>query len=375
MKKFIIEEVKSKSDLNQFIAFPDRLYKGNAYRVPQLHTFERKVLRKDKNPAFEYCEAKYWLAYSDDKVVGRIAGIISNKANEIWNEKKVRFGWIDFIDDEDISKALLKTVEAWGKSKGMNEIHGPLGFTDMDMEGMLVDGFEEIGTQAAIYNFPYYPEHMDHLGYEKDVDWVQKEIVVPDTVPEKMKRFSKLIAEKYGLRVLKAKKSKELIPYAISMFHTLNDAFKDLYGFVPLSDKQISHFIDQYFSMVKPEFVCFVLNKEDEVVGFGISMVSLSKGLIKAKGKLLPFGFIPVLKQLYGKSEVIDMYLNGVRPDYQSKGIHAIYYAELMQAYIDNGIKMAITNPQMETNSRALQLWKHYEHREHIRRRCYNKAI
>jgi GNAT superfamily N-acetyltransferase len=375
MNNITVKEVQTNSELNKFISFPNKLYKGNKFRVPQLYGFEKSTLVAKKNPAFEFCTAKYWLAFIDGKVVGRIAGIINKKSNEIWNEKMVRFGWIDFIDDLNVSAALTKAVEDWGKSQGMTSMHGPLGFSDMDLEGMLVDGFDELGTQAVIYNYPYYPDHFEKMGYTKGVDWVQKEIVVPDKVPEKLQRFAKLIAEKYQLEPLKVKKAKQLIPYAKSMFYTLNAAFKDLYGFVPLTDHQIDYYIKQYFSIIKPEYVCFVIDKNSEVVGFGISMPSLSKALIKAKGKLFPYGFIPVLKSIYGKNDMIDMYLNGVRPDYHGKGIHAIYYAELMQAYIDNGIKLAITNPQMEENAKALQLWKHYEHRDHIRRRCYTKEI
>jgi len=373
MKTVTIKEVQSPKDLNRFIAFPNILYKGNEFRVPQLYAFERATLMPEKNPAFEFCTAKYWLAYHDNKIVGRIAGIISTRSNKIWKEKMVRFGWIDFIDDITVSAALIKTVENWGKSQGMTSAHGPLGFSDMDLEGMLVEGFDELGTQAVIYNYPYYPEHLEKLGYDKGVDWIQKEIIVPNEVPEKLKRLADLIAEKYQLRILKVKKAKDLIPYAKSMFHTLNEAFKDLYGFVPLTDKQIGYYIKQYFSIVKPELICFVLNKESEVVGFGISMPSLSKALIKAKGKLFPTGFIPVLKAIYGKNDILDMYLNGVRPDYQNKGIHAIYYAEMMQAAIDKGIKLAVSNPQMEENTKALALWKHYEHRNHIKRRCYTR--
>jgi hypothetical protein len=375
MQKIEIREVISKSDFKAFLCFQDQLYKGNKFRVPQLHSFEKSTLLAKNNPAFDFCEAKYFLAFKNNEPVGRIAGIINHKANKIWYERKVRFGWIDFIDDLQVSFALTQSVEEWGRSMGMKEIHGPLGFSDMDLEGMLVDGFDEIGTQAVIYNYPYYPQHLEILGYLKDNDWLQKEIVVPKEVPVKLKRFAKIVAEKYELRPLKVKKAKELIPYAKSMFYTLNEAFKDLYGFVPLTDKQIDYYIKQYFSIVKPEYVCFVLNKKDEVVGFGISMPSLSNALMKAKGKLFPFGFIPILKSIYGKNKVIDMYLNGVHPDYQGKAVHAIYYSELMQAYIDNGIELAISNPQMESNARALQLWKHYEHREHIRRRCYTKKI
>jgi len=371
MKNVIIKEVQSAKELNQFLAFPNALYNGNPYRVPQLFGFERSTLSPTKNPAHTFCKAKYFLAYDQQQVVGRIAGIINQRANEKWNESRVRFGWIDFVDDIAVSFALIKAVEDWGKSEGMTAIHGPLGFSDMDLEGMLVEGFDELGTQAVIYNHPYYPVHMELLGFAKDVDWIQVEIQVPNQVPEKIKRYAALVSEKHGLRPLKVKKAKNLIPYARKMFHTLNAAFVDLYGFVQLTDEQINYYIKQYFSIVKSEYVSFVLDKNDDVVGFGISMPSLSKALIKARGKLFPFGFIPVLQSIYGKNDLIDLYLIGIHPDYQGKGVHAIFFNELTQAYINRGIKMAISSPQLENNSDALKLWKHYDYREHIRRRCF----
>lgn len=373
MKNILIKEVQSAKELNRFLAFPNALYKDNPFRVPQLFGFERSTLSPSKNPAHAFCKTKYFLAYKGKQVVGRIAGIIHQRANEKWNENRVRFGWIDFVDDIAVSAALIQAVEDWGKSEGMTAIHGPLGFSDMDLEGMLIDGFNELGTQAVIYNHPYYPEHMELLGFTKDVDWVQMEIKVPEKVPEKLKRFADLIAEKYEFRTLKVKKAKEIIPYAKKMFQTLNAAFVDLYGFVQLTDEQIDYYIKQYFSIVKPEYICFVLDKKDDVVGFGISMPSMSKALIKARGKLFPFGFIPVLQSIYGKNDLIDMYLTGIRPDYKGKGVHAIFFNEMTQAYIDNGIKLAISSPQLENNSNALKLWKHYDYREHIRRRCFIK--
>lgn len=369
-----IKEVKSKSDLNKFIKFVDKLYKNNKYKVPQLHSFEKSSLIKEKNPAFDFCDAKYWLAYKDGEIVGRIAGIINNKSNEIWKEKNIRFGWIDFIDDIEVSKLLLKTVEDWGKENNISEIHGPLGFTDMDLEGMLVEGFNEIGTQATIYNYPYYPEHLEKLDYKKDVDWVQHEIKIPDSIPERVKRITNLVQKKYGLRILDAKKPKDILPYAKKMFTTLNDAFSHLYGYVPLTDKQIQKYTKDYFSMIDTRYVCFVLNKEDDVVGFGISVLSLSKALQKAKGKLFPFGFVHILKDLK-KNDTVDLLLQGVKPDYIKKGVAAIFYNKLMQAYIDTGVKTAITSHILESNKNSHQMFDAYETRQHLRRRIYKKNI
>ncbi len=369
-----IQEVQTRKQLSDFISFPDALYKGNKFKVPQLHIYEKSVLKPDKNPAFEFCEAKYWMAYDNNKIVGRIAGIINKKANEVWNEKIVRFGWVDFIDNTEVSAALIKTVEDWGKSKGMTKIQGPMGFTDMDLEGMLVEGFEETGTQAVIYNYPYYPVHIENFGFEKEADWIQFELKVPEKVPEKLTRMSELVQRKYGLRPLKARKAKDLLPYAKKMFNTLNNSFKDLYGYSPLNEKQIDFYIKQYFSMVNPAYVSIVLDDADDVVGFGVSFASLSEAMIKAKGKLYPTGFIHILKAMR-KNDKVDLLLQGVKPGYQNKGIPAIFFSEMMQAYIDNGVKIAITSHALETNKSAFLMFQDYEHRQHLRRRSYAKLL
>jgi hypothetical protein len=370
-----IYEVNTKSDLRKFIKFPDELYKDNRYRVPQLHSFEMSTLLREKNPAFEFCEAKYWLALRKGKIVGRIAGIINEKANEKWNEKVVRFGWIDFVDNQDVSRLLLKTVEEWGKKQGMEKVQGPLGFTDMDLEGMLVEGFDEISTQAVIYNFPYYPIHLEKFEYLKEVDWVQYKIKVPEQIPDKILRISELVKAKYGLRVLKFKSAKELVPYADKMFNTLNEAFKNLYGFVPLTDKQIKYYIDKYFSMVNPKYVSFVIDKNDDVVGFGLGFLSLSKALMSAKGKLFPFGFIKILRDIK-KNDTADLLLQAVKDDYKNKGVPALFYAQIMQAFIDNGVKTAISSHTLEENKNALLMFTNgYESRQHMRRRSYMKYL
>ena len=372
MENILVKEVVSKSDLKKFIVFPDKLYKGNKYRVPQLHMYEKAALMPEKNPAFEFCEAKYWLAYKNKKIVGRIAAIINHKSNEIWNEKHMRFGWIDFIDDIEVSSLLIKTVENWAKQKGMTAVHGPLGFSDMDLEGMLIEGFNEIATQATIYNYPYYPVHLEKLGYSKDTDWVQFEIKIPDKVPEKLKRISSLVLKKYNLKILETKKPKDLLPYAKSMFYTLNEAFKSLYGFVPLTDKQIKRYTKDYFSAIDVKYVCFVLDENDEVAGFGLSILSLSEALQKANGKLFPTGFIHVLKALR-KNNKVDMLLQAVKPEYQNKGVVAIFYTNMMQAYIDNDIEIAISSHALEDNKSAFLMFKDYEIRQHLKRRCYIK--
>jgi len=367
-----MKQVASGRDLRKFIGFPYHLYKGNTFWCPPMRMDEAQTLSRKKNPAFDFCEAEYWLAYKDNKLVGRVAGIINHKANERWNEKLVRFGWIDFIDDIEVSGKLISTVEEWGRSKGMIGIHGPLGFSDMDNEGMLVKGFDEMATLASIYNYPYYVEHMEKLGFAKAVDWVQYIFEIPQSIPDKVERMSQLVMQKYGLRVLKAKKAKQLLPYAGKMFDLLNAAFDELYGFTALSDRQKAAYIKQYFGFIKPQYVSFVLDKNDDVVGFGISMPSLTRALQKSNGRLFPFGFIYILRALK-KNNIIDMYLNGVRPDYHGKGVNALYYNELHKAYIANHITAAVTNPQLEENAKALTIWKNFNGRQHLTRRCWVK--
>ncbi len=369
-----VKRITSLHDLKRFIAFPHKLYAGNKYWCPPLNFDELNTLRKDKNPAFEYCEADYWIAYRNGSAVGRIAGIINHKANECWNEKLVRFNWIDFIDDIEISRILTETVSDWGKEKGMEGIHGPLGFTDMDPEGMLIEGFEEQSSLAAIYNYPYYPAHMEQLGFSKATDWIQFEIKVPDAIPEKVERLSKIVLDKYHLHLLKHRKAKNIRPYARKLFTMYNESFRDLYGFAPLTLKQIDIYTKQYFDFIRPEFVSLVLNDQDDIVGFGISMPSLAKALQKCKGKLFPFGFFHVLKALR-KNDIIHMYLVGVRPEFQGKGVLALVYHELNKAYIEKGISLALTHPQLEENFKAVSIWKNYDSRIYIRRRCFIKAI
>jgi hypothetical protein len=339
-----------------------------------LRSDEKQTLRKDKNPAFEFCEAEYWLAFKEKEPVGRIAGIINHKANKRWNEELVRFGWIDFIDDPEVSGKLIQTVEAWGREKGMKGIHGPLGFSDMDYEGMLIDGFKELSNISTIYNYPYYPEHMQKMGFLKAADWVQFEIIITPTIPDKVKRMAALVEKKYNLHVLKATKVKELRPYAKKMFVMLNEAFDSLYGYSQLSEKQIDGYIKQYFGFIRPEFTTLVLDPKDDIVAFGIALPSLTRAIQRCNGRLFPFGFIHILKALK-RNRFIDMALVGVRPDYQTKGILAIVYRDLHKSYIDHKILKGLTNPQLEDNVKALSIWKNFEGRQHIRRRCWIKTF
>jgi len=374
MPEIEIKKISSLRELRRFVDFPFILFTGNTFWCPPLKFDELRTLRKDKNPAFEYCEAEYWLAYRDGRPVGRVAGIINHKANEHWNEKLVRFSWIDFIDDPEVSAGLIKAVSDWGKDHGMTGIHGPMGFTDMDYEGMLIDGFDVVSSLAAIYNFPYYPDHMVRLGFQKATDWVQFELMVPGEVPDKVDRMTKLVAEKYGLHSLKARKKKEILPYARKLFTLYNEAFSDLYGFAALSERQMDAYTKQYFGFIRPEFVSFILDRQDNLVGFGITMPSMAKALQKCKGKLFPFGFIHLLRAL-GKNDTAHMYLVGVSREYQGKGVLAMVYYELNKVYVEKKITKAITHPQLEENFRAISIWKNYEGRIPIRRRCWIKQF
>jgi GNAT superfamily N-acetyltransferase len=368
-----IKEVLSRRDLRRFVRFPYKLYANNLYWVPPLRMDELNTLDK-KSAGHDYCETRYWLAYQNQKIVGRIAGIINHKANEKWNEKHIRFGWIDFIDDEEVVRTLFEAVEAWGRSKGLTAIHGPLGFTDMDNEGMLIEGFEELGTLATIYNYPYYPVYLEKLGFQKDIDWMEFEATVPARVPEKIIQIAHIVEQKLKIRLLRVKHKKEVLPYAHQLFEVLNITYKNLYGFVELSEAQIQMYIKQYFGFIKTDFIALVLDANDRVIGFGITMPSLSRALQKSRGRLLPFGFLHLLKALKNY-ERIDLYLVGVLPEYQGKGVNAVIMADLAQNFIRMGVKKAETNPELENNYKIQSQWKLFDMRQHKRRRCYIKPL
>ncbi|MDP4175895.1 MAG: hypothetical protein Q8933_18100 [Bacteroidota bacterium] len=369
-----LKEVNSLHDLKQFVSFQYRLYKDNKFWVPPIRSEELFSLRRDKNPAFDFCSSKYWLALKNGKIVGRIAGIINTKYNEKWNAKSARFGWFDFIDDQEVPSALLSAAEDWAKSQGMDSIHGPLGFTDMDGEGTLIEGFEETGTLGAIYNFPYYAEHIEKSGYVKEADWVEYEVTMNSEVNKTVQRIAQIALTRNNLTVLRVKKAKELLPYAKEIFSLLNEGYKDLYGFVELSEKQIDMYVKQYFSYIIPEYVPVVLNSDNKVVAFGITMPSLSDALLKSKGRLFPFGFIRILRAMKG-SKKADLYLTAVRPEMQNKGINAILIHEVNKVFVKNKIEKVETNRELEINSKIQSQWKFFESRQHKRRRCYKKNL
>lgn len=370
-----LQEITSGADIKKFVDFQFQLYNKNKFWVPPLKKEELFLLNRDKNPAFDFCETKYWLAYKDEKIAGRIAGIINHKFNEKFNKKIMRFGWFDFVDDKDVSDTLLSAVEEWGKEKGMNEVHGPLGFTDMDGEGTLIEGFDEVSTLGSIYNYAYYPPLIESKGYTKDIDWIEFQVTMTsDPVPEKISRIADIALKRNKLHLLRVKKSKELLPYAREMFYLINESYQDLYGFVELSDKQIDMYVKQYFGFIKPEYIPIVLNDKNEMVAFGITMPSLSRAFQKAKGKLFPFGFIHILKAMKN-NHALDLYLTAVRPDMQDKGVNAILMNEINKLIIDKNITTVETNRELEDNSKVQAQWRFFENRQHKRRRCYKKEI
>lgn len=369
-----IVEVKTVGELKKFVDFPYKLYSKDKYWVPPLRYDEMNILRWDKNPAFEFCEAKYWLAYRNNEIVGRIAGIINYRYNEIWRQKSAKFGWVDFIDNEDVSGALLETVEAWAKGKGMTSVHGPLSFCGMDKEGTLVEGFDELGTISTLYNFPYYKDHFEKFGYEKDIDWVEFELMVPKDIPEKVDRIGEVVLKRSKLRIADIKRVKDLLPYGKELFALINETYKDLEGAVPMTERQIDAYIKQYFSYVTTEYIKIILDQDNKIAAFGIAMPSLSRAFQKSGGRLFPFGFIHILKAIK-ENNCLDLYLVAVRPDLQNKGINAILMTEVNKACIRNGIVKVESGAELEDNIKIQAFWKHYDSRQHKRRRSYVKKI
>lgn len=371
-----VREVRGKKELRQFVKFNIDLYKENPYHVPGLIDEELVTLDKKKNPAFEVCDAVYFLAYKDGKIAGRIAGMVNRRSNETWQQKYARFGFVDFIDDQEVTDALFGAVEQWARGQGMEAIQGPMGFTDLDHEGMLIDGFDQLGTMATIYNYPYYPQHMERLGYEKDQDWHEFKIYIPDGIPEKHQRIGEIVKKKYGLKTMKFTRTKDIMPYAQKVFETLNASYAPLYGFAQLTQKQIDYYIQMYIPMLRLDLVTLIVREQDDqVVGFGISLPSLSKALQKARGRMLPFGWFHLLKALKTKPKVIDLYLTGVLPEYQNKGVNALLFNDLIPVYKRIGTVYAESNPELESNSAVQAQWDYFKREHHKTRRAFIKRL
>mgnify|MGYP001563052884 CR=1 FL=1 len=369
-----IRLVRTRRDLRTFIDVPFRIYEGNPYWVPPLIDDEVKTLRTDINPVFDFCRAEYWIAERDGVPVGRIAGIVNDAFNRRWNSRHARFGWIDFIDDPEVSALLFKTVEDWARGQGLDTVHGPLGFTDMDHQGMLVEGFNELGTMATIYNHPYYPVHVERLGYGKDADWVEYEVAIPKEIPDKVLRVAGLVLAKRKLHVFEAKRPADLLPYAREMFELINSTFDHLYGYVTLTPRVIDSLVEQYFPNVDPDFLKLMLDEQNKVAGVAIAFPSLSRALQRSHGRLFPFGWYHLLIALK-RPKYADLYLGAVRKDLQGKGADALLMIELNRSFVKRGINRVESNPELESNMQMRGHWKNFEHRQHKRRRCYVKKI
>lgn len=372
-----IVEVHDKASRKKFVKFPISLYKHNPYYVPALIMDELGTINPDKNPAFDFCEQQLFLAYKDNQVVGRIGAIINHRSNELWQQKHARFGFVDFIDDNEVVDALFTAAEKWSKAKGMDAIQGPMGYTDLDHEGLLVDGYDRISTMATTYSHPYYKDQIERLGFVKDIDWHEYRIPVPQHVPERHQRIAQIVANKFGLKVLKFKNLKQITPYVDKLFNLLNVAYAPLYGFVPLTKKQIDYYVKMYVPLLRWDVVTIIVKEEtDDVVGFGIGLPSLSLALQKSKGKLFPFGWIYLLKALKGKSNPeVDLLLTGVAPEYQGKGVNAMIFDDFIPSSYTSGFRFAESNPELESNSKVAGQWDGFNAEHHKTRRAYIKKI
>jgi hypothetical protein len=373
----VVEAVKpTKSELKRFVQFGISHYKGNGCYVPPLVSDEIETLMPDKNPAFDYCRAQAFMAYRDGKPVGRIVAIINDLVNKRTGVNEGRFGFVDFIDDPEVVDALFGAAEQWVKDNGMDEMVGPMGFTDMDHEGMLVEGFDEMGTMATIYNYAYYPEQMERMGYAKDVDWVEYRVTVPKEVPEKFVRISEIVKKKYGLRSIKftsRRKIKE--QYGQALFELINEAYDKLYGYSPLNQRQIDYYIGKYLNIIRLDCLSVIVDSNDQLVALGLSMPSMSEALRKSGGRMLPFGWYHLLHGIYGKNDVVDLLLIAVKKEYLSRGVNALVFADLIPIFNKEGFKEAESNIELEGNDSVRQQWDYFPHRQHRRRRAYRKKL
>ena len=372
-----IRKVQTKKELKEFIHFANDLYKGDEYYAPSLISDDYNTFDPKKNGAFDFCQAQMFLAYKEGKVAGRVMAIINNRANETWKVKQVRYGWLDFINDEEVAKALLDAVAAWGKERGMTDIAGPLGFTDFDPEGMLVEGFERVATIIGIYNYPYYPQILEKLGYTKETDWMEYRITIPDELPERYYKYADIVIAKNKLNVRKVTRrmvNKE--NYGRKFFKLINETYYKLYGFSLLSDKQIDAYTKLYLGLLDTRMVSFIENENGELVAAGVTMPDLTAALQKCGGKLFPFGWFHLLKAIFWKPcDTLDMLLVGVREDYRGKGLNAVLVTDLYPRLKAMGFKYAETTAELETNDSVQAMWKYFEREQHKRRRVYAKKI
>lgn len=377
MSEVQIVEVNNKKQLRKFVTLPNKMYQNVPQFVPAFYGDDMSDWDKTKNPAFQYCEARAFLAYRDGKIVGRIAGILNRQANEKWHTNRMRFSQVDFIDDPEVSKALFDTVEKWAVEKGCTELQGPLGFCDLDREGMLVEGYDRRNMFITYYNLPYYNEHLSRMGFHKDTDWIEYKINVPseqDEIYRKIHHLSELVMKRGHFHKANFTKRSQYKPYIKSFFELVNVAYKELYGVVTLNQEQIDKYADKFIPLINPDYCCLVLDEEENLVGFGVCCPSVADAMKKSKGKLFPFGWVRLLRALH-KNTAVDLLLIAVRPELRSKGVNAIIIDHIMQSCIKNGIVYAETGPQLETNSKVLSQWREFDTEEHKRRRCYVKEL
>ena len=372
-----IREIQTKRELKQFIQFANDLYKDCQYYCPPLFFDEMNCFNAEKNPAVEVSDYRLWMAYRGDKPVGRIAGIINRRANEKWGVKHVRFGWFDFIDDLEVSKALLDTVAAWGKEHGMDGLNGPVGFTDFDHEGLLLEGYEYLAPMASLYNYPYYVKHMDAYGLTKEADWIEIQVYPPAKCPERLERIAEIVKQRSHVHVDKVHNTRELVrKYGIQYMDVIDEAYQKLYNFQPMTDKQKNYYKNMYFPLLNFDFVTIIVNEKDEVVGVGVGMPDISAALRKCGGKLFPFGWYHILKALKAKQmDDFNMLLIAVRPDYQDKGINSLFFQDWIPYINKYKIKRMETTSILETNTKNIANFTQFDHKQHKRRRAYIKAI
>lgn len=365
-----------RKELKKYVKFGIDLYRGNDCYVPPLIFEEIETLMPSKNPAFDFCEAQSFLALRDGVPAGRITAIINRVVNERTGKREARFGFVDFVDDAEVVDALFRAAEEWSRQRGMTEMVGPMGFTDMDHEGMLIDGFDELGTMATIYNYPYYPVHMERMGYKPDVDWVEYRMTVPDSVPDKYLRIASLVERKYGFKTLHyTSRSRLKADYGRAIFDLINVAYNGLYGYSPLSDRQIDYYIDKYLGILRLDCISVVVDKDGKLVAFGISIPSFSRALQRSGGRLWPLGWYHLLKAIHGKNDVVDLMLVAVSPEYQNMGVNAMVFADLLPTYIKNGYKFAESNLELADNASVQLQWQYFERRQHRRRRAFRRDL
>ena len=372
-----VVEVLSKKDLLTWVRFPKRLYEGRECFVPFLDLDEMDLFSGliEKNPAYEFCETKLFLAYKDGQVVGRIAGLINHAYNKKWNRNAIRFTRFDFIDDYEVSSALFERVVAWGRERSYTEIMGPIGFTDMDHEGMLVYGFDELNMSLTFYNFPYYLSHMDRLGLRKDIDWIEYRIEVPREPIPRIERLYRRVMTRGEYEIVTYRKRKVLYREAFEAFDLIDLAYSKLYGTVPLTPGVVKKTIDDYIPLVNLKYICAVKDRNGKMIAFGFLVPSIAKAMKKAKGKLFPFGILRLLRALKGRNDTMEMYLVAVDPELQAQGIPALLIHTLLGRLIENGVRYCETGPMLETNGAVHSMWSLFEKRQHKRRRCYIKEI